>query len=382
MDEKEIIERLGNVEALREAYEAECMESFVNSKEAIGAFHNWYMAAMELFYEILGEEDQLFQKFQAEDVSGNGYTLANVYHSLMNTYVMLKVKVKKYGEQNGQSNTVGQPMDNTKPKKIFISHSSTDKKFTHALIMLLNTLGFGENDIFCSSEPGYWIKKGNFFQVIKEQFEKNDLYVIFIQSPRFYASSVSLNEMGAAWALHSEYYSFLTKDMEYAWMNAVVNNQEIACKIDSLDAKDRLNDWQKDILKYFGKPEISNMSIWEKNRDEFLRRVRSMRYKPMKQQDEQPETQKKVARLSENDEKILKTWVDTEDINMYYMFSMDGRSVVLGDMEYVYDSGRTEAKWNAFFKRLLALGLVEYVGTDDDGPRYRLTEAAFNYFGK
>lgn len=382
MGEKEILEQLEKVEALRNAYEAECMESFENSADAIRAFHNWYMAAMELFYETLGEEDQLFQKFQAEDVSGNGYTLANVYHSLMNTYVMLKVKVKKYGEQNTRSNTEVQPMDNTKPKKIFISHSSTDKKFTHALIMLLNTLGFGENDIFCSSEPGYWIKKGNFFQVIKDQFEKNDLYVIFIQSPRFYASSVSLNEMGAAWALHSEYYSFLTKDMEYAWMNAVVNNQEIACKIDSLDAKDRLNDWQKDILKYFGKPEISNMSVWEKNRDEFLRRVRSMRYKPMKQQDEQPETQKKVARLSENDEKILKTWVDTEDINMYYMFSMDGRSVVLGDMEYVYDFGPTEAKWNAFFKRLLALGLVEYVGTDDDGPRYRLTEAAFNYFGK
>lgn len=382
MGEKEILEQLEKVEALRNAYEAECMESFENSADAIRAFHNWYMAAMELFYETLGEEDQLFQKFQAEDVSGNGYTLANVYHSLMNTYVMLKVKVKKYGEQNTRSNTEVQPMDNTKPKKIFISHSSTDKKFTHALIMLLNTLGFGENDIFCSSEPGYWIKKGNFFQVIKEQFEKNDLYVIFIQSPRFYASSVSLNEMGAAWALHSEYYSFLTKDMEYAWMNAVVNNHEIACKIDSLDAKDRLNDWQKEILKYFGKPEISNMSIWEQNRDEFLQKVRRMKYKPMKQQDGQPETQKKVARLSENDEKILKTWVDTEDINMYYMFSMDGRSVVLGDMEYVYDSGRTEAKWNAFFKRLLALGLVEYVGTDDDGPRYRLTEAAFNYFGK
>ena len=378
----EIQEQLANIEELQNTYELMLETGDANSHEAIQTFLAWHTAAVEFFAEVLGVDEPLLEKFQPDGLDGNGYGLRSVYQSILGTYVMLKVKVKKYGEQNGQSNTVGQPMDNTKPKKIFISHSSTDKKFTHALIMLLNTLGFGENDIFCSSEPGYWIKKGNFFQVIKEQFEKNDLYVIFIQSPRFYASSVSLNEMGAAWALHSEYYSFLTKDMEYAWMNAVVNNQEIACKIDSLDAKDRLNDWQKDILKYFGKPEISNMSIWEKNRDEFLRRVRSLRYKPMKQQDGQPEQQKEVARLTENDEKILKAWVDTEDINMYYMFSMDGRSVVLGEMEYVYDSGHSEAKWNAFFKRLLAIGLVEYVGTDDDGPRYRLTEAAFNYFGK
>ena len=118
---------------------------------------------------------------------------------------MLKVKAKKQWEQNESIHIVKQD-GNSKSKKIFISHSSKDKAFSHALILLLNSLGFGENDIFCSSEPGYWIKKGNFFKVIKEQFEQNDLYVIFIQSPRFYASSVSLNEMGAAWAMHSEYY--------------------------------------------------------------------------------------------------------------------------------------------------------------------------------
>ena len=191
-------------------------------------------------------------------------------------------------------------------KKIFISHASKDKKFTHALILLLNTIGFREDEIFCSSEPGYWIKKGNFFEVIKEQFEHNDLYVIFIQSPRFYASPVSMNEMGAAWALHSEYYSFLTKDMEYDQMNAVVNNHEIACKVDNDDAKGRLNDWMVELLSYFGKQPIRDFSIWESNRDAFLKTVRRLSYKKVKQSPESTEQSTAKPALKKKDVFIYK----------------------------------------------------------------------------
>ena len=372
----DILEQLERVEAQRNAYELACKNNFENCDYAISAFREWYMAAIELFCEVLGEDDPLFQKFRKADVSGNGFDLRDVYYSLSGDYALLKVRVRKI-EQQGKT-----PEKENKPKKIFISHASKDKKFTHALILLLNTLGFEEDDIFCSSEPGYWIKKGDFFRVIKEQFEKNDLYVIFIQSPRFYASSVSLNEMGAAWAMHSEYYSFLTKDMEYENMNTVVNNHEIACKVDKEDAKDRLNDWQKEILKYFGKEEVANWSIWEQNRDEFLRTVRRIRYKKVEQKEEPAEAKRSNVRLTEDEEKKLMEWVKTGDINMYYLYSMDGHSIMLGDMEYVIHSGREEAGWKAFFKRLLAMGLVELVGQDEDGPRYQLTEAAFKYVEK
>lgn len=294
MEHNEITEQLEKIEALRKAYEIECSDGFVNSTDSIRAFHEWHMAAVEFFCEVLGEEDQLLQKFQSEDVSGNGIDLQNAYHALLATYAILKVKVKKISKQSEiQDMALREENDSSKdmnkPKKIFISHASKDKKFTHALILLLNTLGFGEDDIFCSSEPGYWIKKGDFFRVIKEQFEQNDLYVIFIQSPRFYASSVSLNEMGAAWALHSEYYSFLTKDMEYDQMNAVVNNHEIACKVDNDDAKGRLNDWMVELLSYFGKQPIRDFSIWESSRDAFLKTVRRLSYKKVKQSPESTE---------------------------------------------------------------------------------------------
>lgn len=299
MEHNEITEQLEKIEALRNAYEVEC-KRLENSNEAIRAFHTWHMAAVELFCEVLEEEDPIFKKFQAADVSGNGYNLRDVYNSLLGDYTLLKVRVRKI-EQQGKI-----PEEGNKPKKIFISHASKDKKFTHALILLLNTLGFGEDDIFCSSEPGYWIKKGDFFRVIKEQFEQNDLYVIFVQSPRFYASSVSLNEMGAAWALHSEYYSFLTKDMEYDQMNAVVNNHDIACKINNDDAKGRLNDWMVELLSYFGKQPIRDLSIWESSRDAFLKTVRRLSYKKVKQSPELTEQSTAKPALTKKDVFIYK----------------------------------------------------------------------------
>lgn len=299
MEHNEITEQLEKIEALRNAYEVEC-KRFENSNEAIRAFHTWHMAAVELFCEVLEEEDPIFKKFQEADVSGNGYNLRDVYNSLLGDYTLLKVRVRKI-EQQGKI-----PEEGNKPKKIFISHASKDKKFTHALILLLNTLGFGEDDIFCSSEPGYWIRKGDFFRVIKEQFEQNDLYVIFIQSPRFYASSVSLNEMGAAWALHSEYYSFLTKDMEYEQMSAVVNNHDIACKINNDDAKGRLNDWMVELLSYFGKQPIRDLSIWESSRDAFLKTVRRLSYKKVKQSPESTEQSTAKPALTKKDVFIYK----------------------------------------------------------------------------
>ena len=77
--------------------------------------------------------------------------------------------------------------------------------------------------------------------------------------------------MGAAWGLRSRYCSFLTKDMEYSQMMGVVNGQEIAYKVDDPKVKYRLNDWQKDLLNYFGKKPIDDINTWEQNRDEFIR---------------------------------------------------------------------------------------------------------------
>ena len=163
--------------------------------------------------------------------------------------------------------------ESDKPPLVFISHSYQDKAFVEALVELLEGIGLDENTLFCSSVPGYWIGLGkNIIKEIRDLFDKRSLFVIFVQSPRFYKSAVSLNEMGAAWALKSEYCSILTPDMEYSAMTAVVNSQEIALKVNTTEAKARLTEMKCSILSFLGKPDISPV-LWEGKRDKFLSTV-------------------------------------------------------------------------------------------------------------
>ena len=92
------------------------------------------------------------------------------------------------------------------PPKIFISHKSEDEAFVKALVRLLRLyIGSEPEKIFCSSVPIYKIGIGKeIFPEIKSQFERNDVFMIIVHSPRYYLSSVCLNEMGAAWIQDTE----------------------------------------------------------------------------------------------------------------------------------------------------------------------------------
>ena len=261
---------------------------------------------------------------------------------------------------------------NDKIKKIFISHSSADQKFAEALIDLLNTMGLGQEEIFCSSIPGYWIGNGkNFLDEIKTHFVNYDLFVIFIHSPRFYNSHVSLNEMGAAWVLQSEYCSFLTNDMEYDQMDAVVTSHEIAIKVNTNEAKSRLNDWKMRILDWFGKSDI-NANIWERKRNSFLETVSSFIYERV---------QIKDIDLSEEDINKLKLWVESDDDSMFYTEFLGGSGLMmLGATEYTINSAREKAEWRSCLSRLSSLGFIEYIGEDNGFPKYQLTEKAYKQF--
>lgn len=377
----DIQEQLEKLEALENAYELECKISYKNSDEAIRNFHRWYRAAVELFGEVLGENDSLFQKFRTADVMGNGYDLRDVYHSLSSDYAMLKVRIKNLGKQS-KSKSVTQEGRN-KQKKVFISHSHEDEVFAKALVDMLHDIGFDYSEIFCSSVPACSIPEGgNIFEEIRNQFEKHDLFVIFIHSPRLYGSLVSMNEMGAAWVLRSDYSSFLTKDFSTNDMQAVVRNENIVVKIGDKNATYVLNTWKERILKFFNKPDIS-INAWEQDKDKFLKIAADIEYP-------QVISNKKIATesngdetcLSKKDEELLKEWVDSGDNCMYNAEYMGGGDIILGSVNHPYTTGREEAQWDAFFKRLLAKGFIESTGMGGNSARYKLTEKAYTYFEK
>ena len=379
MGKKEILNQLEEVEELRNAYELACKNNFENSDYAISAFHEWHMAAVELFVELFGEEDKQLQKFRPNGVGGNGYVLRDAYRSILGTYTMLKVRVKKYGDRIEETPIVGKEKmeilkDKIKPKKIFISHAKTDKAFAEALVQLLRIIGFAEDEIFCSSIPGYWIGNNkSFLTEIKTHFINYDLFVIFIHSPQFYKSHIALNEMGAAWVLQSAYCSFLTKDMDLGMMDAVVTNQEIVVKVDNDEAEPRMTDWKDRIIEWFGKPNV-NSNIWEQARTAFLKSVNMLT-------SESQLEKKEVTGLSKEDEEILKKWVDSEDDTMYYGEFLGGDAfLVLGNTQYSIHSAREKSEWLAFFQRMSSMNLVEQVGTEGLNPIYRLTVSAYTYF--
>ncbi len=368
-------EQLDRIETLRNAYEATLEVEDANSHNAINAFHKWHMAAVELFVELFGEEDNQLRKFQPEGIEGNGYVLRDEYHAILGTYTMLKVRVKKYGTQNTTTDMKGQEK-NVKPKKIFISHSHDDEEFATALVELLHDIGFEYEEIFCSSVPACSIPEGkSIFDEIRAQFDKHDLFVIFIHSPRLYASHISMNEMGAAWVLRTDYSSFLTKDMTTDLMKkAVVQDDRIYVKIGDKQAPYRLNEWQERILKFFGKPAVK-MNAWMQDSAKFLEKVTNLSYPEV-----QPE-KSEVSQLSKEDEEILKKWVDSEDDTMYYGEFLGGNAfVVLGNVQYTINSAREKSEWRAFFNRLLSANLVEQVGMEGLNPLYRLTVSAYTYF--
>ena len=62
-------------------------------------------------------------------------------------------------------------IESKKTPRIFISHASKDREFVREVVSLLETMGLREDDVFCSSFPGYDVPIGNnIFDYLREQF--------------------------------------------------------------------------------------------------------------------------------------------------------------------------------------------------------------------
>lgn len=167
---------------------------------------------------------------------------------------------------------------NEKTPKIFVSHSSKDEEHVKLIVKLLKEMGFGQDKVFCSSIPGYGIGLSqDIYEALRSLFEKHDLYVIFVHSPNYYDSAVSLNEMGAAWVLKSNFCSFLLPGFDYKDMKGVVDSKKIAIKIDSDKrmVQNLVNELYDDLTAFFS-AKRDNSIVWETARDEFIDKMNAL----------------------------------------------------------------------------------------------------------
>ena len=270
---------LQNVKAIPDGYEGAW--SIIYDEETVRTINGeeevWERETRELLIILYGEQERQVMEFDRciRDKSQYFDFRKNLQDDLIKTIAFLKSLIKAE-DMKRELTFKQQKEEDIKPPMVFISHSSADKKFAEALIDLLESIGLDSKTVFCSSIDGYGIGLGNdIFETLFELFNNRTLYVIFIQSPHYYASPVSLNEMGAAWVLKSDFRSILTKDMEHSMMRGVVDGSTIYIKVNNENAYSRMNELKDQLLSLFKLPDMSQ-TTWERRRNKFLDTVNNL----------------------------------------------------------------------------------------------------------
>lgn len=276
------------------------------------------------------------------------------------------------------------PVSDVRPCKVFISHKKEDQDYADALVSLINfIIGSSGDKVFCSSIPGYGIRQSrDIIDDLKAQFDEHNIFMVIIHSPRYYNSTICLNEMGASWILGTKFSSFMTKDCTYDLLNGVIGKEKICININEergmLNA--HLNDFKNDLLSFFGVGAIDE-NKWEHARDRFVKEVSMLSYASTgDDSSSEPPRNESVARFTNEENAIIKKWVDSNFIEGHVVRTKDGTSFILGQDSYDVKGARDLMKWNDFMDRMEKAKLIKTVRTNRMGnPVFQLTRIAFDY---
>ena len=349
----------------------------ITSSKMIGDVQEFQLWIQELKLElqaIYSKTQDGFIKETLDDLSArfDGYTDKRKFDKIKGDLLAIQRNIDTYYPQESVV-----PLEEaimSKNPKIFISHASSDKSYVQEIVSLLDDMGLTDEHIFCSSIPGYDIPVGKtIFQYLLEQFYEYDLHVIFVHSKNYYMSPVCLNEMGAAWALKSKYTSILLPSFGFSEMKGVVNSSDIAIKLDNEDdeVKDKLNELYDQLVEEF-ELRKKRAIIWEKKRDTFIEKIKTIRSDGVSNRTEKNKV------LSYEAYTMLNAISGEEHTEIIKIVTMSGTSIQYGNNAVGDASGRREfAKWDAAIDELLANGFIKKIGKKDD--IFIITDAGYKH---
>lgn len=162
--------------------------------------------------------------------------------------------------------------DDKKPlSKVFVSHYTGDKEIVGCIIELLESMGFANEKIFCSSFPPYDIPLGeNPMEYIKNEFN-NDVLALFILTKTFFERPVCMCEMGAAWVKAGKSIPIIIPPLGYEDIKGVIKEKQ-GFKIND---EEKLNSFYSMLKKTFRLAEL-DINVWQRKRNNFITSVNNL----------------------------------------------------------------------------------------------------------
>ncbi len=369
-----LIDKMDEIEQLFHTAGGNGMPS-VETIYDVQAFQDWLQ---EVNHELREIHDRTNDHFVWETLNlstgnMNGWTDKKVFAELKGKLRAIRRNVDKYYPENADDKELTEKEKRKivmKTPKIFISHSSKDVDYVAHIVNLLDGMGLDNTQVFCSSLPGYGIPiDEDIFDYLREQFSEYELHVIFVHSENYYNSSVSLNEMGAAWVLRNKVSSILLPGFDFGQMTGVVNDRSISIKLDmpDMELKDKLNQLYDKIVQEFGLTKKADI-IWEQKRDSFIREVQHI-----------PVNKEEHLKLSEDAIKLLDAAAEHETGQVLKTYDTTNGTSIQGGMTVMNVGGgqRESARWIAAFEELLKAGFIRQA--DNKGQVYQVTDAGYKY---
>jgi len=159
--------------------------------------------------------------------------------------------------------------DSNNIRRIFISHSSEDKKIVEKFIQILELFGLSDKEIFCTSVEGYGVPLGkDFIERIREELNSNSI-VISILTNNYYNSAISLCEMGAAWIKTKEFIPIIVPPLKFKEIDGIFPTSIIGMEINN---KFKLNELKEKFENEYNLSKIKN-SRWESKRDTIIKEM-------------------------------------------------------------------------------------------------------------
>jgi len=123
-------------------------------------------------------------------------------------------------------------------KRILISHDGDNKEYGFFILRIFELLGLDveSNFIFTSYSATNVPHAQDIYDYLKDRF-REDIYVIFLFSRRFYDSNVCIAETGAAWATNKA-HSIIVIDIDFKDVDKPINNAKCSLNINDLEKLD------------------------------------------------------------------------------------------------------------------------------------------------